>query len=451
MTAEETAEHAADARKNEGDCFLILIIFGYACAAMAESRRMETIRYLEQKEKCRTRPLYEGAFSEDSEEFVNYYYQWKTADNRILVMEEEDRIQVMLHLNPYSLWCYGRLRNIPYIVAVATEPDCRRQGKMRRVMEFALRDLERGKVPFAFLLPADPAYYQGQVFVFFNESFSKDNRMESEELQAAEALPSVDGLLQAAELPQTGNERLQAAELPQTGNERLQEAEPLQTGNENKLQWRQAGMEDIPELAEFSNHILREQYHIFIRREEQYYKRLFLELKTEQGGILLGRQAGRLKGALVYGMEQPGRAEVRELLLEPGICRRGTAKTRWVHNASELLEPGICRRGTAGLADICKAALPDCEINAAEFAVMFRIASLKEFVSLIKSETRRCYEIEVRDAVIAPNCGCYRIELGEDGGRMQEIPREKVKQAMDISSLARLLVSDARVHLREWV
>ena len=128
-------------------------------------------------------------------------------------------------------------------------------------------------------------------------------------------------------------------------------------------------------------------------------------------------------------MEQPGRAEVRELLLEPGICRRGTA----------------------GLADICKAALPDCEINAAEFAVMFRIASLKEFVSLIKSETRRCYEIEVRDAVIAPNCGCYRIELGEDGGRMQEIPREKVKQAMDISSLARLLVSDARVHLREWV
>lgn len=425
MTAEETAEHAADARKNKGDCFIILIIFRLACAAMTESRRMETIRYLEQKEKCRTRPLYECAFSEDSEEFVNYYYQWKTKDNQILVMEEDERIQVMLHLNPYPLWCYGHLRNIPYLVAVATEPDCRRQGKMGRVMEVALRDLERGKVPFAFLLPADPAYYQGQGFVFFPEGFSKESQGESEELQAAEALPSGDGLLQAAELPPAGNE--------------------------NKLQWCQAGMEDIPELAEFSNHILREQYHIFIRREEQYYKRLFMELETEQGGILLGRQAGRLKGVLVYGMEQPGRAEVRELLLEPDICSWGSAKTWWVHNTSELLEPGICSRRTAGLADICKEALPDCEINTAEFAVMFRIASLKEFVSLIKSETRRCYEIEVRDSVIASNCGCYRIELGKDGGRMQEIPREKVKQAMDISSLARLLARDTRVHLREWV
>lgn len=134
---------------------------------------MEEIRYLLQKEKYRTRDLYERAFSEDSAEFVDYYYQWKTRDNQILVMEEEGRIQVMLHLNPYSLLIWGHGQEVPYIVAVATEPDCQRQGKMRRVMEFALQDLERRRIPFAFLLPADPAYYQGQGFVFFPENSGK--------------------------------------------------------------------------------------------------------------------------------------------------------------------------------------------------------------------------------------------------------------------------------------
>lgn len=361
---------------------------------------MEEIRYLLQKEKYRTRDLYERAFSEDSAEFVDYYYQWKTRDNQILVMEEEGRIQVMLHLNPYSLLIWGHGQEVPYIVAVATEPDCQRQGKMRRVMEFALQDLERRGIPFAFLLPADPAYYQGQGFVFFPENSGK----------------------------KTG------------GNQR-----------HSRLQWSKARPEDIPELAEFSNHILKEQYHIFIRREETYYKRLFAELETEQGGILLGRMAGALEGALTYGMERPDWAEVKELLLRPGVWdgRADCAEEICTNRRDALKE----RRGgrADSITETCRIALPGLKINTARFDMMFRIASLKDFVSLMKSEAERCYEIEVKDSVIGSNCGCYRIEIGKDGGRMQRISREQVKQELDISSLARLLVRDIRVHLGEWV
>ncbi len=361
---------------------------------------MEEIRYLLQKEKYRTRDLYERAFSEDSAEFVDYYYQWKTRDNQILVMEEEGRIQVMLHLNPYSLLIWGHGQEVPYIVAVATEPDCQRQGKMRRVMEFALQDLERRRIPFAFLLPADPAYYQGQGFVFFPENSGKKI----------------------------------------CGNQ-----------GHSRLQWSKARPEDIPELAEFSNHILKEQYHIFIRREETYYKRLFAELETEQGGILLGRMAGALEGALTYGMERPDRAEVKELLLRPGVWdgRADCAEEICTNRRDALKE----RRGgrADSITETCRIALPGLKINTARFDMMFRIASLKDFVSLMKSEAERCYEIEVKDSVIGSNCGCYRIEIGKDGGRMQRISREQVKQELDISSLARLLVRDIRVHLGEWV
>lgn len=391
------------------------------CLAAEESGSMEEIRYVKQKEKHGTRGLYEIAFSEDSEEFVDYYYEWKTSDNQILVMEEDRKIQVMMHLNPYTIWFYGRLQTIPYIVAVATEPGCRRQGKMGRVMEYALQDLADRKVPFAFLLPADPAYYQGQGFVFFSQVFSVENHRETGDLQAAEA-------------PQLPNETLQEAVHSEFGIRQTPEAafcfsEEESHAEEKGMQWRQANKEDIPEIIEFSNNILKEQYHIFIKRDEGYYKRLFAEVKTERGGILIWKNREVTQGVLVYGMEEPARAEVKELLLTPGICSR----TR------------------EALTEVCRGALPDCEIAFGEFDMMFRIASLREFVFLMKSETKRCYDVKVKDSAVTSNCGCYRIEIGKSGGRIQEISGESVKQEMDISELAGMLVRDTRVNLREWV
>ena len=44
------------------------------------------IRYLDQKEKERSRKLWEECFPEDSARFLDYYYQEKCRDNRILVL-----------------------------------------------------------------------------------------------------------------------------------------------------------------------------------------------------------------------------------------------------------------------------------------------------------------------------------------------------------------------------
>ena len=41
------------------------------------------IKYLNQKEKALIKPLYQEAFFEDSDSFVNYYYEEKLKDNRI--------------------------------------------------------------------------------------------------------------------------------------------------------------------------------------------------------------------------------------------------------------------------------------------------------------------------------------------------------------------------------
>lgn len=54
------------------------------------------LRKLDPKEHNRTRRLWEAVFSEDTKKFLDYYYFFKTRDNEIYVIEEdEDRKSVV--------------------------------------------------------------------------------------------------------------------------------------------------------------------------------------------------------------------------------------------------------------------------------------------------------------------------------------------------------------------
>ena len=61
------------------------------------------LRKLERQEHGKTRKLWEDIFAEDTQEFLDYYYTEKTAENEIYVIEEDDKIVSILHLNPYQM------------------------------------------------------------------------------------------------------------------------------------------------------------------------------------------------------------------------------------------------------------------------------------------------------------------------------------------------------------
>ena len=118
------------------------------------------IRYLSQEEKKNSRILYEEVFVEDEKAFVDAYYGIKAVDNQILAATEEENIIAMLHRNPYTFRFRGECLRADYLVAVATRRSYRHQGLMRSLLTRALKDMEREKQPFAFLMPADEAIYQ---------------------------------------------------------------------------------------------------------------------------------------------------------------------------------------------------------------------------------------------------------------------------------------------------
>lgn len=143
-----------------------------------ELENMPVPRYLSGQERSLTRSLYEKVFSEDTDRFIDYYYEYKIRDNQILVLEEDGQIVSMLHLNPYMMIVNGYELQSNYIVAVATLEAYRHRGYMRRLLEKALQDMAAQSMPFTFLMPASESIYAPFDFVWICPHTELPSRVE---------------------------------------------------------------------------------------------------------------------------------------------------------------------------------------------------------------------------------------------------------------------------------
>jgi predicted acetyltransferase len=209
------------------------------------------IRYLGQEEKRESLLLWREAFLEDSDRFLRYYYREKTKDNRILVKEEGDRIVSMIHRNPYRLQVGDHVRDVDYVVAVATAEDRRRRGLMRSLLTRMMEDQYREEMGFCFLMPADVRIYAPFDFVTVcrQPRFTLNGR---------------------------GRKLLERQRIRRKG-------------------------QDILIAARWMERWLKERYDVFARRTPEYVRRLLLELESEDGWMEFLTSAGTKAGEESYG------------------------------------------------------------------------------------------------------------------------------------------------------
>lgn len=143
-----------------------------------ELKELQIPFYLMPDDKKFSRELYEMVFFEDTKKFVDYYYEYKILDNEILVLEEDDMLVSMLHLNPYTMIVNGYEVKSNYIVAVATKKNYRHRGYMRVLLEKALCDMAEQKMPFTFLMPASESIYAPFDFVWICSHTKLPHRIE---------------------------------------------------------------------------------------------------------------------------------------------------------------------------------------------------------------------------------------------------------------------------------
>ena len=190
------------------------------------------IRYLDNQEKGLTKELWREAFPEDSEDFLDYYDHEKMKENQVLVREEADKIQSMLHLNPYHLQVRNAEWDIDYIVAVATRADMRHRGYMRSLLLRMMEDMRKRQLPFCFLMPAAEAIYTP-----FQFAFVYDQPVRKLKVQVKLKRAAIEG-----------TEALRLA-------------------------------------ADWMQHWMEQRYELFARRDEDYVNSLLQEVKSEMGSL----------------------------------------------------------------------------------------------------------------------------------------------------------------------
>lgn len=229
------------------------------------------LRKLELQEHSRTRKLWEEIFKEDTTEFLDYYYSVKTSENEIYVIEEDNKIVSMLHLNPYQMRIGNEIYQTHYIVAVATDKKYRKRGYMAALLNHAMQVMQDRGEPFTFLMPAAEAIYKPFGFEFVYE----------------QKQGTVTG----------------------------------KPSKEKELEFVLAESKDCQEIADFANAFLKE-YDVVAWRDAYYYEILLKEQASENGGILLAKKKNKITGVFCFAKEEGSnsqnpkepRIEIREPL-----------------------------------------------------------------------------------------------------------------------------------------
>ncbi|MDF1618330.1 GNAT family N-acetyltransferase [Petrocella sp. FN5] len=127
------------------------------------------IRRLDEREKDKALDLWQETFVEDGPSLVAYYFNTHIHMNQVAGYMEGDNLIAMAHLNPYQLMWQGCLYNVSYVVGVATKQSHRRQGLMRKMMTWLLRERYDAGDVFSVLMPIDSRLYNQFGFGFIQD------------------------------------------------------------------------------------------------------------------------------------------------------------------------------------------------------------------------------------------------------------------------------------------
>lgn len=345
---------------------------------------MMELRKLEQKEHSKTRNLWETVFSEDTKQFLDYYYFFKTRDNEIYAIEEDKAIRSMLQLNPYMLQVEEQQFRGNYIIAVATEEAYRSRGYMGMLLRKSMEEMYRRKEWFTFLMPAAEAIYTPYDFRFiYNQR---------------------QALIE---------------EIPEYGF--LSEEKSLN----RKLDIKDASIGDAAEMAVFFNQHFADRWQVYAVRNEAYYQTLLFEQQSENGGIKLMESDGELVGMLDYAREDG--LEIREPLYLNEY-------------AGEFKKAVYAMQRDSG--ESVKVYAPFEEVGEEHPIIMARILYLPGLLSAMKvkeGEQMEC-SFAVLDTILTQNSRIWRIWGGYDDSRKIYVQEtEDSEGVLTIGALTSLL------------
>ena len=342
------------------------------------------LRKLDQNEHNKTRPLWEEVFTEDTKDFLDYYYYIKTRDNQIYVVEEDGQICSMLQLNPYLLKVESNEVPSAYIIAVATRQVYRGRGFMGALLRKSLGDMYQAKIPFTFLMPAAEAIYTPYDFRFVYDQcigFLKQY-CASEELHG------------------------------------------------ENCNFTDAALWNAEEIAAFFNKYFSDRWQVYAVRNAEYYQTMILEQSSEHGGVRLIKEGGKIKGVYAYATEEG--LEIREPLYLKGY---ESAFLRSIRELAARYQPHIKPE------DVKIYACPEYMSFRKKPIIMARIVCLPELLQSMTVPENLSVDCSfaVIDPLIRQNSRIWRITSGFDEIQLHVRETEDSEGVLPVDILTELL------------
>lgn len=365
-------------------------------------------------EQCKTtRILWEEVFSEDSMGFTDYYFENKAAGNIGYVIGE-DPYEAMMFRTPYRVQIGEELREISYIVGVATRKECRHRGYMKALLNRSFEEMYREKQAFTFLMPANPKIYEPFDFRYIYERDIwklKDVLRQASWLESLTVNAEVEeenGEIKAAQW----TESITSGKMPNQENAFHKNMDGLYSVVQLQEQCPKFPIMKL--LAEFANRQLKEHYNVFVNRDEAYYERQLKESRAQNGDIYVFFRRGELQAYFLYANEDD------EIFIQ------------------EVIEK---EKGILDFLQKEKEKKP---------VIMARIIHLEEMLKLVRDKKETKVILRIRDEMIEENNGVYQWEISEKGSKVRKLEDHvQAEISLHIRELSNLILQ--RVFINEIV
>ena len=114
------------------------------------------ISYADDSQKQALIPIWKAAFPNDSDAFVDFYFEKKYRSDNTLLLFKDNKIVSCLQMLPYKMTYYKHFINTAYISGAATLPDCQNQGLMQTLLAHALGEMKKKGNFLTTLIPQTP-------------------------------------------------------------------------------------------------------------------------------------------------------------------------------------------------------------------------------------------------------------------------------------------------------
>ena len=326
------------------------------------------LRYAKEDEIDNIKEIWNYCFN-DTEEFVNYYFNSKYENRNTIVLDEKDEIVSSLQLNQYKIKLNDKLYDTSYVVGVSTFPQVRGRGYMKHIMEFSLEEMYKRGQLVSILMPIDYRLYRKYGYEH-----------------------CYDQLEYTIDIEDLSRFKL---------NGRLFKVED----------------EHIDDLIEINNLFLKN-INGSVARDEEYYSNLFKEIKSEDGHIYIYEDNG-YQGYIIYFLNGENMF-IREIYYNNMEALKSMLKFIYNHNTQ-------CKKViiSTPVNDKIRFILDNprtCDIKIKPF-MMGRVINLKDYLESLEIDSNKEYSIKIyiEDEFLTQNNGVFKISLKDRSLKVQKV------------------------------